>query len=112
MTNKILNANKEQFLRLNNEPVSLDNVTEFVNNVNLSRIEIQLQSAPVSEVGIDGLQIDDVIEVIKNIIQSFNATFPCKENAMVITKLDEAQSWLHKRKLDREKRNVEGINAV
>jgi hypothetical protein len=34
--------------------------------------------------------------------------FPCRENAIAITKLDEALLWLNKRTSDRVKRNVEG----
>lgn len=100
----------DNFLHLNGVPVPLSGVKEFVDNNNLTKIEVALQSAPVKEVGIDGMQVDDVIEVTKQIITSFNTKFPCRENACVITKLDEAQLWLHKRKLDREKRGVEGKN--
>ena len=100
------------YLFLNQTPVFLEDVTQFVDKVNLSEIGIKLQSAPISEVGIDGLQIDDVIELIKNIIQSFNTAFPCRENTMCINHLDEAQLWLIKRKLDREKRNVEGTSQA
>lgn len=107
-----MTVNKEHFLHLNGEPVNLTQVTEFVDKVDLNCIKIKLQSAPISEVGIDGLQIDDVIEIVKNIIQSFNARFPCRENSMCITHLDEAQLWLIKRKLDREKRNVEGTSQA
>jgi hypothetical protein len=36
------------------------------------------------------------------------AKFPCRENAMAITKLDESLMWLNKRTADRLKRNIEG----
>jgi len=36
---------------------------------------------------------------------------PCRENSIVITKLDEALLWLGKRKAYREKRGVEGTNV-
>lgn len=34
--------------------------------------------------------------------------FPCRENAIVITKLEESLMWLEKRTNDRKKRGVEG----
>jgi len=34
--------------------------------------------------------------------------FPCRENAIVITKLEESLMWLNKRTADRLKRGVEG----
>jgi len=73
-------------------------------------ITFTIQDGPVKEAGINGCQIDDMIEVARDIITGFNAKFPCRENALIITKLDEALLWSLKRKLDREKRNVEGIN--
>lgn len=49
-------------------------------------------------------------EAAKNILEYFNEQYPCRENAMAITKLDEALLWLGKRTADRMKRGVEGQN--
>lgn len=38
--------------------------------------------------------------------------FKCRENAIAITKLEEALLWLDKRTRDREKRQVEGTHTV
>ncbi|MGZ3770083.1 MAG: hypothetical protein ACXVCP_00275 [Bdellovibrio sp.] len=43
-------------------------------------------------------------------IEQLNAKFPCRENAMTITKLDEALLWQDKRTKDRQSRNVEGTS--
>lgn len=48
----------------------------------------------------------------KKIIEGLNKDFPCRENAMVITKLDEALMWSNKRKQDRIERGVEGFNKA
>jgi hypothetical protein len=37
--------------------------------------------------------------------------FACRENALAITKLEEALMWLEKRTRDREEREVEGTNT-
>lgn len=77
-----------------------------------SSVEFTIQSGPIKEYGVNGVQIDDVIEWVKEKIEGFNKAFPCRENSMIITKLDEALLWSAKRKLDREKRNVEGTNKA
>ena len=69
-----------------------------------------LQDGPIREVGRNGVQIDEVIEFARKTIDGFNKAFPCRENSIVLTKLDEALLWLMKRKLDREARQVEGTN--
>lgn len=76
----------------------------------VNSISFTIQNGPVKEVGVNGCQVDTIIEAAKAIIEGLNKNFPCRENAMVITKLDEALLWLVKRKLDREARNVEGLN--
>lgn len=38
--------------------------------------------------------------------------FACRENALALTKLEEALLWLNKRTADREKRAVEGTHKV
>jgi hypothetical protein len=96
------------YLHLNQKPVELDDVTEFVDNNDLHHIDIKLQSAPILEVGVNGLQIDDVIVLIHNIIKSFNNRFPCRENSMILTKLQEAKAWSDIRTENRQKRGVEG----
>lgn len=37
--------------------------------------------------------------------------FPCRENSIVITKLEESLIWLNKRTNDRISRNVKGTNS-
>jgi len=73
-------------------------------------ISFTLQNGPIKEVGKNGCQVTDMITVAKHIIELLNTKFPCRENAMTITKLDEALMWQHKRTKDREKRGVEGLS--
>ena len=71
-------------------------------------LSFTIQNGPIKENGVNGCQVDTVIETAKVIIEGLNKKFPCRENAMIITKLDEALLWSMKRKLDREKRGIEG----
>jgi hypothetical protein len=75
-------------------------------------LSFTLQNGPIQENGVNGCQVDTLIEAAKLIIEGLNKEFPCRENSMAITKLDEALLWLGKRKADREKRGVEGLNEV
>ena len=56
----------------------------------------------------DGTTNEEVLEVIINRMQSLQSKFPCRENSIVITKLEESLMWLNKRTFDRVKRQVEG----
>lgn len=56
----------------------------------------------------DGTTNEEVIEALLDRLNFLQAKFPCRENAIAITKLDEALLWLNKRTSDRVKRGVEG----
>lgn len=75
-------------------------------------IKIQLQNGPIKECGINGCQIDDVLRWVIDVVGQFNARRPCRENSLVITKLEEAQHWLDHRTKERAAREVEGTDAV
>lgn len=76
-----------------------------------SSVTFNIQSGPIKEFGVNGCQIDDVIAWAKVKIEEWNKAFPCRENSLVVTKLDEALLWLYKRRADREARNVEGTSG-
>ena len=58
----------------------------------------------------DGTTNEEVIEVLIDRLNNLNGKFPCRENSLAITKLEEALMWLNKRTADRLKRGVEGTN--
>lgn len=63
----------------------------------------------------NGAFVETVIAAAKQRIEYYQTAakgkFMCRENAMAITKLDEALLWLNKRTQDREARAVEGTHA-
>lgn len=73
-----------------------------------NEIKFTIQQGPIKESGKNGCQVSDMLAVAKRIFEVLNAKFPCRENAMTITKLDEALMWQDKRTKDREARGVEG----
>ena len=73
-------------------------------------VSFTIQSDPISEVGVNGCQAVDMLEYTKCLFQSLNDAFPCRENALTITKIEEAIHWQNARTADRLKRQVEGQN--
>lgn len=68
-------------------------------------------TAPVSEGG-KGCQAIILVEAALIAIKHYNSLFPCRENSITITKLEEALMWQEARTKDRVKRNVEGKNLA
>ena len=59
----------------------------------------------------NGAFVETVIDIARQRIQFYQDTkFSCSENAIAITKLEEALLWLNKRTTDREARKVEGTH--
>lgn len=58
----------------------------------------------------DGTTNEEILEMLIDRMNYLQGKFPCRENALVITKLEESLMWLNKRTSDRVKRNVEGKN--
>jgi len=56
----------------------------------------------------DGTTNEEILEMLINRMNHLQSKFPCRENAIATTKLDEALMWMEKRTKDRIKRNVEG----
>lgn len=83
------------------------NITERMNT-----ISFKIQNGPVKETGVNGCQVDTLIEAAKIILEGLNKRFPCIDNVVAITHLEEALWRLKKRKKDREERGVEGTNVL
>jgi hypothetical protein len=76
-------------------------------------VELNFQNGPIKENGVNGVTNEDLLAIVIERLQNFqDSEFVCKENAMAITKLEEAQLWLAKRTWDRQDRGVEGTHEV
>ena len=61
----------------------------------------------------NGAFVETVIAAVIQRIEYFqNSKFKCRENALAITKLEEALLWLNYRTQKREQQKVEGTHAV
>ena len=76
-------------------------------------VKIDFQEGPINECGVNGCCNEDVINMVITRLEGFQKSeFACRENALAITKLEEALLWLRKRTLGREQRGIEGTHIV
>lgn len=73
------------------------------------RVDIRFQKGAILESGVNGVTSEALLAVLLDRHQGFQSgQFPSRENAIVITKLQEALMWLQQRTRDRIARGVEG----
>ena len=77
-----------------------------------SFIQVTWQDGTVPEVGVNGCQLQDVLEIAIERLRELNAQFPCRENSITLTKLEEAAMWQEKRTANRREQGVEGQRAL
>lgn len=90
--------------------IEIDNISDVKGVAPI--VKFTIQSDPISEVGLNGVQAVDMLEYVKCLFESLNESFPCRENAITITKIEEAIHWQHARTRDRLNRGVEGKNNM
>lgn len=73
-----------------------------------NKVIFWIQDGPIKEHRVNGLQATDILKFTQHLFESLNAAFPCRENALTITKIEEALHWQTARTADRDKRGVEG----
>jgi len=75
--------------------------------------EFGFQEGPIKEVGVNGVCNEDLIAMVITRLEHFQKSeFSSRDNAVAITKLEEALLWLRKRTIGRENRGVEGTHKV
>ena len=74
---------------------------------------ILFQNGAIDEVGVNGITQEVLLEIVADRLRSFQAgQFACRENALALTAIEEAQHWLQQRTLARMRRGVEGKTVV
>lgn len=93
-------------------------IAGYRNATNPGRVEMDtqttvllFQNGPIGEVGVNGITHEALLAVLCDRLRGFQAgPFATRENALALTKLEEAQNWLQKRTRDRMARGVEGTH--
>ena len=72
-------------------------------------IRIKFQSGPIGEVGVNGCQIENVIDVLIERLYRFQGgAFPCAENSNAVEFLRKAKEQMELRTVRRVRQGVEG----
>jgi hypothetical protein len=76
---------------------------------NFSRAVVLFQNGPIKEYGVNGITGEALLAIQIDRLRSFQAgPYACLENAIALTKIEEALMWLQRRTVARIKRGVEG----
>lgn len=74
--------------------------------------DIRFQDGPINEAGVNGISNESLLAIVEDRLVGFqDGIFACRENAIALTKIQEAMQWLQKRTRDRLTRGVEGTNT-
>lgn len=74
-----------------------------------SRDVILFQNGAIPEVGVNGITHEVLLAILIDRVEGFQSgPFACRENAIALTKMQEALMWFQKRTRDRIARGVEG----
>ena len=74
---------------------------------------IQFQKGAVCEAGVNGCHQEDLLAIVIHRLQGFQSgEFACRENAIALTKIEEAMHWLNHRTAARQQRGVEGTSQL
>lgn len=104
MNEELRNLNTETQEAMDGSPSTVRDASGYIN--------IKFQCGPVAEVGVNGTSIENVIDLLEKRLEGFQSgPFKCRENALAITKLQEARLWLEERTRLRVAQGVEGKNA-
>ena len=71
-------------------------------------VMVDFQKGAVEENGVNGVTNEALLAILVHRTKQLNGKFPCRENAIAITKMEEALMWFDKRTADRQARGVEG----
>ena len=75
--------------------------------------DVHFQNGPVREFGVNGCHQEDLLAIVIDRLRSFQSgSFACRENALALTKCEEALHWLQHRTRQRQLRGVEGTNKL
>lgn len=76
-------------------------------------VPIHFQNGPIAEFGTNGLTQESLLSIVEDRLLGFQSgPYACRENAIALTKIQEAMMWLNKRTADRVARGVEGKSVI
>ena len=87
-------------------------IPDFYKNTSNDDQELHFYRMNPDGSDVPGTTNEVIIRVLIDRLKKLGAKFPCRENSIAVTKLEEALMWLHQRTEDRVKRGVEGQHKL
>jgi hypothetical protein len=86
---------------------------EVLPEVDTKFIKLKFQQGPISDNGVNGCQIEDVLDILIRRLSGFQqGKFPCDENRIALEHMETGLLWLKFRTSKRISQGVEGKNAA
>lgn len=84
----------------------------FQNDGTRTAQDILFQNGPIKEVGMNGVTHEAMMAILIDRFRGFQSgQYACRENAIVLTHLEESMMWMQARTRARIRRGVEGTHA-
>lgn len=87
---------------------------EHSNSANIDpMMTVNFQNGPIAEHGVNGVTQEILLAIVIDRLRSFQSgPFSSRENALALTKCEEALHWLQQRTIERMRRGAEGKSIV
>jgi hypothetical protein len=111
-THKVNGCNEELTITVLDEPgAGGANHKYLISGGKYVNCAVEFQNGPIKDAGTNGVTHEALLAIVIDRLRSFQAgPYACRENALALTKLEEAVHWLHARTLARVARGVEGTH--
>lgn len=84
-------------------------ITDTYPQGTINQFEMKFQKGPIAEAGVNGCSNEALLAIVEDRLKGFQSgDYACRENAIALTKIQEAMHWLHHRTRERVARGVEG----
>ena len=112
-SHKVNGLNEELTIAAMDEPGQGNACHEYIiRESNGTEHDIHFQNGPIQDAGVNGISNEALLAIVEHRLLGFQSgEYACRENALALTKLQEAMMWLYKRTRDRVIRGVEGTHA-
>ena len=107
--NKDLEIYTDDTLNVGGAPVTY----RIINNADPHQLDLTLtfQNGPIAEVGTNGLTHEVLLAIVEDRLKHFQSgPYACRENALALTHIQEAQHWLAHRTRERQAQGIEGTH--
>jgi hypothetical protein len=99
-------ANHQYAITTPNKPLAQELANPAVNCL------VEFQNGPIGEVGVNGISQEALLAIVEDRLKCFQAgPYACRENAIALTRVQDAMHWLQHRTRERMQRGVEGTSA-